>query len=207
MVRAAGGRVMSGRWWHQGPVGRPLVFCPGTSRGPGRYHRGGGSGAWYASTSMRASWCELFRHFPDAGVDPFEVRRRAGQVEVADLAVLDLTDPAVRLAVGVDEAALVGDDYTWCQQLADAARAAGLDGVLAPSAALPGQATLAVFFDAVDAGKITEVSSRVQVAPLNLVNHLHQVQPVPAARAAFTVFIERVQRVPYPQLRRRYRRR
>ena len=30
---------------------------------------------------MRASWCEIFRHFPDDGaLDPFEVRRQAVQV-------------------------------------------------------------------------------------------------------------------------------
>jgi len=52
--------------------------------------------------------------------------------------VLDLTDQPTREALEVDEQDLVGEDQR-CQLCADAARAAGLDGVLAPSAGLPGQ--------------------------------------------------------------------
>jgi len=37
-----------------------------------------------------------------------------------------------------------GDDYAVCQQLADAARMAGIDGLLTPSAGLTGDHTLAV---------------------------------------------------------------
>ncbi|WP_422390177.1 hypothetical protein [Arthrobacter sp. N1] len=45
---------------------------------------------------MRASWCELFRHFLDgaSAVDPFEVRRRAGRVMVSGLTVLDVCSAA-----------------------------------------------------------------------------------------------------------------
>lgn len=81
---------------------------------------------------MSASWCELFRHFTAAGVDPFEVRRRAGRCRTNALSVLDLTDQLTREALEVDEQDLVGEDYQRCQLCADAARAAGLDGVLAP---------------------------------------------------------------------------
>lgn len=156
---------------------------------------------------MRASWCELFRHFFDGdGVDPFEVRRRAGRARVTDLRVLDLTDPVVRQALHVTEADLTGEDYTRCQDLADAARAAGLDGVLAPSAGLPGAVTLVVFAAAMDAGNVAELTSRTQVPPLHLVHHLHRVRPTPAGAASFTAYRARLQRVPYARLRRRYRR-
>ncbi len=47
----------------------------------GRYHRRGGAGAWYGSDREQAAWAELFRHFTDEGVDPFEVRRRVGVVD------------------------------------------------------------------------------------------------------------------------------
>lgn len=140
-------------------------------------------------------------------MDPFEVRRRAGRVRVAGLRVLDLTDPGVRAVLGVEEEDLVADDYGVCQGLADAARAADLDGLLVPSAGLPGERTLAVFITAVDDGKVVEETSRVQVPPLDLVRHLGQVQPVPAAAAAFAGFLARLRRLPYPALRRRYRRR
>lgn len=39
------------------------------------------------------------RHFLDTGVDPFEIRRRAGRVTVTNLDVLDLTNPAVCAAL------------------------------------------------------------------------------------------------------------
>jgi len=42
----------------------------------------------YASDREQAAWAELFRHFMDDGVDPFEVRRRVGAAEVAGLEVL-----------------------------------------------------------------------------------------------------------------------
>jgi len=60
---------------------------------------------------------ELFRHFVDDGVDPFEVRRRVGRVSV-DLHVLDLTDKATRSHLGVDEADLVSDDCATTQTIA-----------------------------------------------------------------------------------------
>ena len=157
---------------------------------------------------MRASWCEIFRHFPDDGaLDPFEVRRRAGRVRVNNLRVLDLADPAVRAALDVEEEDLVGDDYDLCQGLADAARGAGFDGVLAPSAGLPGERTLAVFFAALDEGKVVEETSRVQVPPLDLVRHLGRIRPLPAAAAAYAAFLTRLRRSSYAALRRRYRRR
>lgn len=83
----------------------------------------------------------MFRHFLDAGVSPFEVLRRVGAVDVVDLDVLDLCDPAVREELGVSEGDLVSDDYSACQALADEA-ARYFDGLLAPSAALPGRRTL-----------------------------------------------------------------
>jgi RES domain-containing protein len=59
--------------------------------------------------------------------------------------VLDLTDPRVRSALDVTEANLVGSDSTATQRIAKAAVSAGLEGILAPSAALPGRTTLVVF--------------------------------------------------------------
>lgn len=185
----------------------PLLFCPAVARGPGRYHRAGEDGVWYASWSMRASWCESFRHFPDAGVDPFEIRRRAGRAQVAGARVLDLTDPATRSALGLLEGDLTGDDYVLCQAVADAARAAGLDGLLAPAAALPGARTLALFLPAVAAGVAVQVRSRVQRAPLDLVDHLGRIRPVPSAAAAFTAFVRRLVGLSPAQLRSRYRQR
>jgi RES domain-containing protein len=66
--------------------------------------------------------------------------------------VLDLTDAQVREALAVTEDDLTRDDLTRCQTLGDAARVAGLEGVLAPSGT----------------PKLTEEQSRVQRAPARL---------------------------------------
>ena len=156
---------------------------------------------------MSASWCELFRNFVGTGIDPFEVRRRAGRCAVDRLAVLDLTDPIVREALGVTHDDLVGDDYEDCQWLAHAARVAGFDGVLAPSAGLPGQRTLAVFAGVLDEGRVVVEAERVQVPPINLVKLLPRVRSLPAAAAAFEAYVGDLARLSYESLRRLYRRR
>jgi RES domain-containing protein len=108
----------------------------------------------------------LFRHFVDAGVDPAEVRRRIGKVRVEGLTVLDLTSERVADAVGLDQEDLTGDDYGACQAVGVAALQAGFGGILAPSAALPGRRTLAVFPSGMAC--VVPVWSRVRQAPPRL---------------------------------------
>jgi len=114
------------------------------------------------------------RHFLDDGVDPFEVRRRVGRVKVDRLQVLDLTDPAVRAAVGLEESELLGDDYTKTQAVAAAAAAAGFGGLLAPSAALPRRLTLVAFASGMSA--VTAEWSAVRQPPPRLADLLHTVR-------------------------------
>jgi RES domain-containing protein len=132
-VATAPRRHITGRFWHQGPTRHSLIDCADPARGPGRYHRTGEPGVWYGSSQEQGAWAELFRHFLDEGIDPFEVRRRVGRVYVA-LEVLDLTDATVRSHLGVDENDLIGDDYALTQSIAAAARDAGFHAVLAPAA-------------------------------------------------------------------------
>lgn len=87
---------------------------------------------------------EFFRHQLEPDIDPRQIRRRVGQVEL-ELVVLDLTNPGVRDLFGVDSRDLIADDYTVCQAIATEAIAHGFEAILAPSAALPGATTLAVF--------------------------------------------------------------
>lgn len=134
-IATAPRRTLKGTYWHQGPTRHPVTSCADPARGPGRYHRTGEPGVWYASNKEQGAWAELFRHFVDDGVDPFEVRRRVGRVAVT-LQVLDLTDERTRSHLGVDETDLLSDDYTTTQAIA-AARDANFDAVLAPAAALP----------------------------------------------------------------------
>jgi RES domain-containing protein len=129
----------------------------------GRYHRVGGPGVWYASSSEIGAWAELFRHHEPSGVSPLEVIRRIGRARIKGLRVLDLRDTRVREALGVSEKDLISDNLTRCQKIAQYAREAGYDAILAPSAALERQRTLAVFATAMQ--KIAEQSSRVGRPP------------------------------------------
>jgi RES domain-containing protein len=113
------------------PTRHPVTSCADPARGPGRYHRTGEPGVWYASNKEKGAWAELFGHFVDEGVDPFEVRRRVGRVTVV-LQVLDLTDERTRSHLGVDETDLLSDDYTTTQAIAAAARDANFDAVRQP---------------------------------------------------------------------------
>ncbi len=86
-----------------------------------------------------------------------------GRARVEGLRVLDLTDPAVRGALGVGVEELVSDDLARCQQIAAWAQREGYEGILAPSAGLEGEVIVAVFASAL--GKVTEEHSRVQRPP------------------------------------------
>lgn len=177
VVAAQPRRSLSGRYWHQGPTQRPFTDLPVPAKTHGRYHVGGGAGVWYASSQEQAAWAELFRHFLHDEVDPFEVRRRVGHVDVEELTVLDLTDVAIRSALHVTEADLVGDDYAVTQRIADAASSAGFQGILAPSAALENRTTLVVFASGMDA--LSPGPSLVRPPPPRMADLLGMIRPHP----------------------------
>lgn len=91
--------------------------------------------------------------------------RRVGRARVR-LRVLDLTDARVREILDVGERELTGDDLTHCQKVAEYARNSGYDAIFAPSAALEGQRTIAVFSLAMR--KISEGRSRVGSPPARM---------------------------------------
>lgn len=165
-------------WRQTRPKNALLDFDDPTSY-PGRYNQAGDPGVWYASLTERGAWAELFRHWGADEVSPFEVKRRVGRAKVSDLAVLDLTDPEVRekLEVTIDD--LVSDDLARCQELAVRAREAGFDGILAPSAALDGETTLAVFVSAI--AKVEAEHSRVQRPPVRMLRVLERIRVPDAA--------------------------
>ncbi len=181
-VASAPRRKLNGRFWHQGPTRYPLGWFPDLAVTDGRYHRRGGPGVWYGSDREQAAWAELFRHFTDEGVDPFEVRRRVGVVDVADLEVLDLTDEVVRSSLGLTVDDLTGDDYGKSQDVAQDARDAGFGGLVAPSAAMVGRATLALFTTGLSS--VSFGRSRVRQPPPRLADLIRLVRlrsDVPAA--------------------------
>jgi len=107
----------------------------------------GGPGTWYASSSEAAAWAELTRHAPD--LPPGDLRPRlVARIRVAGLRVLDLTDPGTVAEVGLTAAELTNDEPEALAALADLAAwaaAEGFQGLLAPSAAVPGECTLVLF--------------------------------------------------------------
>jgi len=176
-VAAQSRRALRGRYWHQGPTQRPFDDLADRARTSGRYHVAGGLGVWYASSQEQVAWAELFRHFLDEGVDPFEVQRRVGHADVDGLEVLDLTDATVLSTLEISDVDLLGDDYTLAQRIAKAAASAGFGGILAPSAALAGHTTLVVFasgMNAVNAGP-----SRVRQPPPHIADLLVAVRTHP----------------------------
>lgn len=172
-VASAPRRRLRGRFWHQGPTRHDLLSFADPARTEGRYHTLGGAGTWYASDREQAAWAELFRHFLDEGVDPFEVRRRVGAVDV-DVEVLDLTDDVVVASLGLRAVDLIGDDYSRTQVLADEARRAGFDGILGPSAALPGCQTLVLFAPGITSA--TPQTSRVRQPPPRMADLIRSIR-------------------------------
>jgi RES domain-containing protein len=164
----------SRQFWHQGPVRREVVELLASPTYSARFHVAGGDAVWNASSSEQGAWAELFRHFTAEGVDPFEVRRRVARIRVNGLRVLDLTTEEARRAAGVTLEELASDDYTTCQRVAALARERGLDGVLSPSAALAGAATLALFDVAVL--KIVVERSTVKAPPPRMADLLASIR-------------------------------
>lgn len=167
-------RRVTQRVWHHGSPTRGLLDCLLIAKGDGRYHERGGPNTWYSSSTERGAWAEFLRHHESPDVSPFEVRRRVGRATVSALAILDLTVPDTRRAIGITEDDLRSDDLTRCQELANAARAAGFEGILAPSAALAGAQTLAVFVNFL--GKVREEHSRVRRPPVRMRDLLRHVR-------------------------------
>jgi hypothetical protein len=95
-------------------------------------------------------------------------------VRVDGLPVLDLTDPEAQARLRITSAQLTEDDYSLCQVLGDEARAAGFEGIFAPSAGLPGESTLVVFPRGMR--WVREEHSRLQRPPRSLLPLLGRVR-------------------------------
>ena len=136
------GRLWSGIVYHQGPANRPLVGCAQLARWSARYHRAGTEAAWYSS-STRAALAKELRKRLTPGLDLSTVLRMVGSVHVhGQLLVLD---DETMLELGVTRHDLTGDSYDACHHVADVARAAGLEGLVAPSAVAADSQTIVVF--------------------------------------------------------------
>lgn len=136
---------------------------------------------WYGSRTERGAWAELFRHFLDDGVSPFEVRRRVGRVD-AKVIALDLTSPRIRDALGLSVDELIADHLSVCQELAELVIEAGFDAIHAPAAPLERERTLAVFGTAIQSNLTEVLDKGVRRAPIRMYNVLRAIR-LPADRA------------------------
>ncbi len=85
--------------------------------------------------------------------------------DVALSAVADLRDPDVRRRLGLGDRELKANDAVRCRQIGAAAYGLGLEGVIAPSAAVGGT-VLAVFFDRLRADSLVrDLEREVWMAP------------------------------------------
>jgi len=123
----------------------------------GRYNPRREFGALYLSESPAACRAEMQRR---PGV---RLRYWDACIRVRVAKALDLTDPAVRNTLGIRHEDLVSDDWDLTQDVGRAARRAGFDALIVPSAAGTHH-NLVVFTDLLS-GEETAETERAEPAP------------------------------------------
>ncbi|HEU4975855.1 MAG TPA: RES family NAD+ phosphorylase [Baekduia sp.] len=137
-------RQMDARWpplWHGAGVG--------IAQPTGRWNGLGatlGSYAQYLACHPDGMWAELIRQVGLRGEERRrQLRRVVYRVRVRPSAIADLRDFDRWTGCGLDPWIAVDDDHAASRALAAELHAAGFDGVLAPSASLPGHVNLTLF--------------------------------------------------------------
>jgi hypothetical protein len=111
-----------------------------------RWNRARQQATQYLSLSTDGSWAELIRS--ERLLSIAELRLVSMPMWIFQVRETNLADYSTfekAREAGLPPQALVSDDYERCQAEADRLRAAGFRGVLAPSAALPGEVNLTLF--------------------------------------------------------------
>lgn len=117
---------------------------PSPSRRTGRWGVAAGEVVNYWSMHPYAAWAEMYRF---DGIDQGSVRTISQRLWIGrfdHLDVVDLTGPAAA-DWGLRPDDLVDDDWSACHLAAGRLTAAGVSGIRAPSAALPGADNLVLF--------------------------------------------------------------
>lgn len=112
----------------------------------GRWHEIGDGPTQYLSTTVEGAWAELIRAEglrSEAEVSLIRMPMWVAEVHVQRIADYGTFEKAAR--AGFSPEALIDEDYSRCQKEGERLRLAGYQGVLAPSAALPGAANLTLF--------------------------------------------------------------
>jgi RES domain-containing protein len=122
----------------------PFWVRPNTEAG--RWHEFGDGPTQYLSTTVDGAWAELIRAEglrSEQEVALVRMPMWVAEVHLQRIADYGTFDKAE--AAGFIPEALIDDDYSRCQKEGNRLRLAGFQGVLAPSAALPGSLNLTIF--------------------------------------------------------------
>lgn len=121
---------LSGRKRATGIPARTVTPCPVRARADSE-------AAIYLADSAQACMVEVERAAQAASTTAekmLEAAYRLHTIDVTDLAVLDLTTPQAREAVGLENDDIYGDDWSGCQAVGHAAWFLHMQGVLVPAA-------------------------------------------------------------------------
>lgn len=120
----------------------------GSRRVGGRFNPAGEFGAIYPSLDLETAVAELVRRADRTGVELDQLLPRILlTIDIRLQKVLDLADGEVRDNWGVTKEDLASDDHRPCRDVGRAARRAGYEAILFPSAARESGRNLAVFLD------------------------------------------------------------
>jgi RES domain-containing protein len=113
---------------------------------PGRWHARAAGPTQYLSLSTDGAWAELIRNEELTMEDEVAMVSVQMWAVAVDLAmIVDYSTFERAEAAGFDPEALVDEDHARCQQEGARLRQLGYNGMLAPSAALPGAINLTLF--------------------------------------------------------------
>lgn len=156
-VRAFQGTVWRVHWREVAPTDWSLSL-----RSSGRFHRGldlfppdSAFPALYTSLAPEIAVWEMVRRSAARNL-AYLKNNVLSEIEVRLSQVLDISDPA---PVGISTSTVTGPDHRPCQEVAAAAMARGYEGLLVPSAALPGVNLVMLPWNAPAPGSVVVVRS------------------------------------------------
>jgi RES domain-containing protein len=108
-----------------------------------RFNIKGYFGALYTSLTPDTAGREIARYFTVPPIGGFEL----ASIRLHLTRVLDLTRPNSLARAGISDEQLIASQYSVTQEIGLSAWENGFEGLITPSAAIPGQHNLAVFLD------------------------------------------------------------
>lgn len=132
-----------------------ILSTEGNRYYPGRYHLVGETGVLYSSLKEEIAIKEIERHAPR---NMWEEKLVVGEINIRLYKVLDLTQASNLKKLGLSRENLISPDYSTTQAISLAARQAGLQGLIVPSATSQGD-NLIVFENNLGEGCFIEIKN------------------------------------------------